>query len=316
MTIGGDGIVIIGQSGQVSRSLEEVLMAAGHRVVKIGRPEVDLCDERSLSRAILAARPRIVVNAAAYTAVDRAEDDPETAHAVNAEGARAAAQAAAEAGAPIIHVSTDYVFDGKKKTPYAETDPVSPIGVYGQSKRAGETLVAAANPNHVILRTSWVFSPFGSNFAKTMLRLNQERSEIGVVSDQHGSPTYASDLAVVVRQIIDKLSAPLQTREYFGTFHAVNAGETTWHAFAEAIIEGAALRGAPRAAVLPIATKDYPTRALRPAYSVLSTTKLHQIYSIRLRPWPDALSDALDRLIGPLNRDATLHLQQDFGKSA
>ncbi|MFA5955104.1 dTDP-4-dehydrorhamnose reductase [Hyphomicrobium sp.] len=315
MTSRKQRVLIIGQNGQVSRSLYEVLSASGHHVVKIGRPDVDLCNRASVAQAIRATRPSIVVNAAAYTAVDRAEDEPEAAFATNATGAQAAAEAAAEAGAVIIHFSTDYVFDGTKRKPYVETDAVAPAGVYGKSKLAGERLVAAVNAKHIILRTAWVFSPFGSNFAKTILRLNQERPEINVVDDQHGNPTYAPDLAEVVRQIIGSLGASPSDPEIFGTFHAVNSGETTWHAFASAIIDGAAQRGGPRAAILPIATTEYPTKALRPAYSVLSTDKLADVYGIRFRPWSEALSDGLDRLIGPLRDETTQCLQQDVGQS-
>ncbi|MFT3731267.1 MAG: dTDP-4-dehydrorhamnose reductase [Hyphomicrobium sp.] len=317
MTSGSQFVLVIGRNGQVSRSLDEVLTAAGHAVTVIGRPEIDLCDQPKLARAIIAARPSIVINAAAYTAVDRAEDEPEIAAAVNAAGAETVARAAAEAGAAIIHFSTDYVFDGEKHFPYVETDPVSPTGAYGRSKLDGEKLVAAANPKHIILRTAWLFSPFGSNFAKTMLRLNQERPEIRVVDDQRGNPTYAPDLADGVRRIIDRLSASPSLPGGFGVFHAVNAGETSWCGFAQAIVDGAGRRGAPHAAVRPITTRDYPTKARRPAYSVLSTDKLAQIYGVRLRPWREALSDGLDRLVGPpLNSEVSQRLQKDLGQSA
>jgi dTDP-4-dehydrorhamnose reductase len=294
-------ILVIGKTGQVARSLEEVLSARGYAVTAIGRPEVDLRDPITVASAIRDARPAIVVNAAAYTAVDRAEDEPDDALAVNAIGAQAVADAAAGAGVPIIHISTDYVFDGEKRAPYVETDAVAPIGAYGRSKLLGEQLVAAANPKHVILRTAWVFSPFGSNFVRTMLRLSAEKPEIRVVDDQHGNPTYALDLADVIRQIIDRLVAPSPDPECFGTFHAVNAGVTTWFGFAEAVLSGAERRRQHRAALQPIGTKDYPTRARRPAYSVLATDKLARIYGIRLRPWTASLADCLDRLLGPEN---------------
>jgi dTDP-4-dehydrorhamnose reductase len=292
-------ILIIGRNGQVSRSLQEVLGVAGHPVMTIGRPEVDLRDPKTLIDAILRERPKIVINAAAYTAVDRAEDEPDDAYTTNAIGAEAAAEAAAQVGAAIIHFSTDYVFDGRNHTPYLETDPPAPLGIYGQSKRAGEERVAASNPRHVILRTAWVFSPFGSNFVKTMLRLNDERPEIRVVDDQHGNPTYAPDLADVVGKLIPIIGAPSPDPKFFGTFHAVNTEDTTWFDFAKAIIEGAAARGTNHADVNAIRTADYPTRALRPAYSILSKQKLRVIYGIELRPWREALADCLDRLIGP-----------------
>jgi dTDP-4-dehydrorhamnose reductase len=316
VTADDGSILIIGRNGQVSRSLHQVLGASGHNIVKIGRPDVDLRDPQSLTHAILAARPKIVINAAAYTAVDRAEDESEEAFAVNAIAAGTAARAAADAGAAIIHFSTDYVFDGRKGTPYLETDPLAPIGVYGQTKLAGEERVAAANPKHIILRTAWVFSPFGSNFVKTMLRLNQVQPEIRVVDDQHGSPTFAPDLADLVATLISIVEEPSPDPRFFGTFHAVNHCDTTWFGFAHAIIEGAARRGASHAAVRPIATKDYPTRAQRPEYSVLSTQKLHDVYGIQLRPWREALSDCLDRLVGPLTGEAGKDLQHAAGKFA
>jgi dTDP-4-dehydrorhamnose reductase len=308
-------VLIIGRHGQIATSLSEAQLAPGNSVVTIGRPEIDLCDRDSISRAIRAFRPRIVINAAAYTAVDRAEDEPELARAVNATGAEAVAIAAAEVGATIIHFSTDYVFDGTKRAPYLETDSVAPLGSYGRSKLEGEALVAAANPRHIILRTAWVFSPYGSNFAKTMLRLNQERPEIGVVDDQYGTPTYAPDLAEAICQLIAKLRGPTLPSEFFGTFHAVNAGETTWCGFARAIVEGAAHRGAPCAVVQPICTSDYPTKARRPAYSLLSTEKLALVYGLQLRSWEDALPDALDRLIGPTRDEATQYSERNFGQS-
>ncbi|WP_156150818.1 dTDP-4-dehydrorhamnose reductase [Hyphomicrobium sp. 99] len=307
---------IIGKSGQVSSSLLEALRAEDNRVFACGRPEIDLLDPESVRRAILAARPKVVVNAAAYTAVDRAEDEPEIAYAVNAAGAEAAAKAAAEIDAAIIHFSTDYVFDGSKRTPYVETDPVSPIGVYGRSKQEGEVRVAAANPKHIILRTAWIFSPFGGNFAKTMLRLSKERREIKVVDDQCGNPTHALDLAELVRKVLPLASAQSPDPRIFGTFHTVNHGETTWFGFAKAILEGAAQRGGSEVAVLPIGTKDYPTKAERPAYSVLSTDKLRDVTGFQLRPWREALSDCLDRLAGSPHRVAAERSQQIGGKFA
>ncbi len=316
MTDDDASILVIGKNGQVSRALQETLAGAAYRVVTVGRPEVDLCNPRSLTDAILAARPRIVINAAAYTAVDRAEDEPELAYAVNAIGAEAAAKAAADVGAAIIHVSTDYVFDGSKRAPYLETDPVAPLGIYGQSKRNGEERVGAANSKHVILRTAWIFSPFGNNFVKTMLRLNQEQREIKVVDDQYGNPTFAPDLAELIRKLIPVIGAASPDPNFFGTFHAVNRGDTTWFGFAEATIDGAAERGASHADVRPIGTKDYSTKARRPAYSVLSTDKLRTVYGIELRPWREALSSCLDRLIGPRYDNAQENSEQATGKFA
>ncbi len=316
MTSDACSTLIIGKSGQVSSSLLGLLGGNGNRVAAFGRPEIDLRDPQSVRRAIFAARPKVVVNAAAYTAVDKAEDEPDVAYAINATGAEAAADAAAQIGAAIIHFSTDYVFDGRKRTPYVETDAVSPIGVYGRSKQEGEERVAAANPKHIILRTAWVFSPFGNNFAKTMLRLSNERPEIKVVDDQRGNPTYAPDLAELVRKLLPLASAPAPDLRIFGTFHAVNHGETTWFGFAKAILEGAARRGGREVTVLPISTREYPTKAERPAYSVLSTEKLRAVLGFELRPWAEALSDCLDQLAGSPVREARERLQQIDGKFA
>lgn len=316
MTSDGQSILVIGRDGQVARSLDETLSASGYHVVQIGRPETDLRNPSSVSEAIRAAQPDFIVNAAAYTAVDQAEVEPETAFAINAAGAQSAAEAASEIGAPIIHFSTDYVFDGSKGVPYVETDAVSPLGVYGESKLAGESLVAEANPKHIILRTAWVFSPFGSNFVKTMLRLSRERPEINVVDDQRGSPTYAPDLATTVCQIISRLRTLSPSPECFGTFHATNSGETSWYGFARAIIDGAARRGGPQAIVRPIPTSAFPTKAHRPAYSVLSNDKLSHVYGIKLRPWPDALSEALDRIIGARHQETPQRPKQGFDSTA
>jgi dTDP-4-dehydrorhamnose reductase len=288
-------ILIIGGDGQVSTSLLQRLQASSSDVMQARRPAVDLLEPQTLIDVVSRFRPTIVVNAAAYTAVDKAEDEPDLAKAVNAAGAETVAKAAATAGAAIVHFSTDYVFDGRKETPCLETDPVAPIGVYGRTKLLGEQLVAAANPRHVILRTAWVFSPFGSNFVRTILRLLSERDELRIVNDQYGNPTYAPDLAIAFEAIAQKL-ADTPEPDCFGIFHAVNAGSTTWFDFARAINEAAARRGAPAKIVRPITTADYPTKARRPAYSVLSTDKLQRVYGIKLRRWQEALDDCVDRL--------------------
>ena len=292
-------IAIVGRSGQVARALADRLAGAGHAVRIVARPDVDLLDGPSVHRAIVALRPDIVINAAAYTAVDRAEDEPDIANAINADGAGVVAAAAAEAGAPVIHFLTDYVFDGSKASAYSEDDACAPLGVYGRSKLSGETLVAAANPRHVILRTAWVCSPHGANFLKTMLRLAAERPELSVVDDQYGSPTFADDLAVAATQLVPRLLEPNARADRFGILHAVNGGETTWCKFARAIMTGAAKRGAPAVPVLAITTRDYPTKARRPARSLLSTDKLRNVHGISMRPWDVALEDCLDVLLDP-----------------
>ena len=293
-------VVVVGRSGQVAHATGRRLRQDGHDVVHIARPDADLAEPDEIKAAIAAARPDIVVNSAAYTAVDKAEDEPEIAEAINATGAGAVAEAARLVGAPIIHFSTDYVFDGSKSSAYLETDACNPLGVYGRTKLKGEQLVAQAGPKHVILRTAWVCSPYGSNFVKTMLRLAESRPALNVVDDQHGSPTFADDLAQAVSALVPRLMEPSVADESFGIFNAANAGETTWCRFARAVLEGARLRGGPHVPVHAITTSEYPTKARRPAYSLLATNKLRDVHGIALRPWDQALSDCLDTLIRPV----------------
>jgi dTDP-4-dehydrorhamnose reductase len=289
---------VTGQNGQVSLALARALASAGHDRVMFARPDVDLDDRASIRAAVAAAKPDIVINAAAYTAVDRAEDEPELAFRINRDGAGVVAAAAADIGAPILHVSTDYVFDGTAKAPYVEEHLASPLGVYGQSKFAGELAVAAANPRHVIVRTSWVCSPDGNNFMKTMLRLAGERPELRVVNDQHGSPTFADDLAAALVGMLPVICAAASGAPQFGTFHACNAGETTWHNFAREIVDRSEAFGRRVVTVLPISTAEFPTRAKRPAYSVLSTRKLVDVYGISLPAWRDGLDRTLASYLG------------------
>jgi dTDP-4-dehydrorhamnose reductase len=289
-------VLIVGKSGQLSAALAEAFCPAVFDVVRVGRPEIDLAAPRPVFAIIKEMRPDIVINAAAYTAVDQAEDEPEAAQAVNVAGAEAVARAAAETGAAIIHFSTDYVFDGMAARPYAEDDVTSPGNVYGTTKRDGEIAVANANPRHVIFRTAWLFSPFGSNFVKTILRLRTLQNEIGVVDDQRGCPTSATDLACAVRDVAVKLVGSPESSSP-NIFHAVNGGSTTWYGFAEKINEFASARDNRIVAVRPIGSKDYPTRARRPALSVLCAEKLSAHYGLRLRPWESALRDCIDRLM-------------------
>ena len=285
----------------MARALARHLPSLGRPIVTLARPAHDLERPQSLVGAIIAARPLLVINAAAYTAVDTAEDEPHRAYTVNAYAAGVIATAARSIGAPILHFSTDYVFDGAKRTPYVETDPVGPIGAYGATKLAGEQAVAAGNPAHVILRTSWVASPDGHNFVKTMLRLGAERPLLKVVDDQHGAPTFADNLAAAAGGIAVRLASlgPTGGRPEHGIFHCASAGSTTWCGFARAIMAGAQARGrGPMAKVEPITTADYPTKARRPAYSKLATGKLEAVYGIALPAWQTGLEQCLDSLIG------------------
>lgn len=290
-------ILVVGHQGQLAQSLAEVAGARGrHELVLMGRPDLDLARAESLDAAMEQVRPDLLVNAAAYTQVDKAESEPDQAWAVNCDGAGALAAAAFAAGLPIIHVSTDYVFDGCKTEPYREDDPTGPTSVYGGSKLAGESKVQSANPRHLILRTAWVYSPYGNNFLKTMLRLAGERPELRVVADQFGSPTYAPHLATAILAIADHLAAGRIEEASWGTFHCAGTGATSWHGLAEAIIAESARRGGPQVPVHPIVTADYPTPARRPANSRLDCTRLARTWGLALPPWQEGVRACVARV--------------------
>jgi dTDP-4-dehydrorhamnose reductase len=290
-------LYVIGADGQVARSLREAASLHDDIVFGFGaRPDVDLLHPKSIEAAIAKFRPDVVINPAAYTAVDKAESEPDQAFAVNRDGARVVAIAAANQGAPVVHLSTDYVFDGNKIGAYVESDPVAPQGVYGRSKLEGELAVAEANPRHVVLRTSWVYAPFGSNFVRTMLRLASERDRLRVVDDQVGCPTYAPDIASSIIAMARKLTNSGWHSRYAGVTHLAGPDALTWCAFAREIIRGNAERGGRSVAVDPISTSDYPTPALRPANSRLSTARLESIFDMRLQPMISSLANCLDRL--------------------
>lgn len=288
-------ILVAGGQGQLARALVEQGQARdGVTVVAIGRPELDLCKPNTIERAMAAVTPALVVNAAAYTAVDKAETDAAAAFALNCDGAAALAAAATAAGVPIIHVSTDYVFGGAKASAYVETDVVGPTGAYGWSKLAGEEVVMGANPQHLILRTAWVFAPYGANFLKTIVRLAKERPELRVVADQRGNPTYAPHLAAAILAVAEKLANGGQPA--WGIYHAAGAGETTWHGFAKAIVAAGKLFGVPQVPVTAIATADYLTPAKRPANSCLDCGKLERVFGVRLPPWQEGVEECMSRL--------------------
>jgi dTDP-4-dehydrorhamnose reductase len=288
-------IAVTGVKGQVATSLLE--RAAGRiEVVALGRPELDLLDRSSVISALAAARCDVVVNAAAYTAVDRAEQEPELARQVNGAGAGFVAEAAARLGAPLVHLSTDYVFAGDLDRPYREDDDTGPTGAYGRSKLEGERNVAAEHRNSVILRTAWVYSPFGANFVRTMLRLGQSRQEVGVVADQRGNPTSAIDIADAVIALARRLVAD-PSPGLRGIFHMTGRGEAVWADVAEAVFAAAQRRGRAPVAVKRIATADYPTPTRRPANSRLDNGKLRQVYGIELPEWRGSVERCVDRLI-------------------
>lgn len=290
-------IAVTGRHGQVVRSLIERSEKASVQIIALGRPEIDLAQPQTIFDALAAARPDVVVNAAAYTAVDQAENEAESALAINEAGAGAVASAAARLQVPVIQLSTDYVFDGELNRPYVETDPTNPLGAYGRSKLLGEGAVAKANPDHAILRTAWVYSPFGKNFVRTMLNLAKQREEISVVADQHGAPTSALDIADGVIVVAKQLAARSDDASLRGTFHMVSQNEATWADFAEAIFSVSRELGGPSARVIRIPTSSYPTPARRPKNSRLNCDRLAAAYGVRLPPWQAALPTCVERLL-------------------
>lgn len=290
-------LLVTGREGQVALSLaERASTSQDVEVIFAGRPELDLADLGTIAPAIKAVRPDIVVSAAAYTAVDQAEDEPELAFAVNATGAGEVARAAASVGAPIIQLSTDYVFDGSLDRPYLEDDATGPRSVYGASKLAGEEAVGGANPRHLVLRTAWVYSPFGKNFVRTMLLLASERDEVSIISDQCGNPTSALDIADAILAAARHLCQRTDFDQW-GIYHLAGSGATNWAEFAEEIFRLSRSLGGPAARVRPIATSDYPTKARRPANSRLETIKLRRIFDHRMPDWRGSCRSVVERLL-------------------
>jgi dTDP-4-dehydrorhamnose reductase len=291
-------LFVIGRNGQVARSLREVAVSLPNVVIDCcARPDADLLHPDSIVKALSAFSPDLVINPAAYTAVDRAESEPEIAFAINRDGAGNVAAAAARIGVPILHLSTDYVFDGKKSKPYVETDPVAPLGVYGQSKLAGELAVAAANKQHIILRTSWVYAPFGNNFVRTMLRLSRQRDKLSVVDDQIGCPTFAPDLAFAIFEIACKALSNDWDKNLAGTTHICGPDEVSWCAFARKIMQVSQLKCGHSVEVEAIRSADYPTTAARPANSRLCCDRLATIFGARMPPLESSLEKCVESLL-------------------
>ena len=288
-------IAVTGREGQVVRSLLERARERAE-VIALGRPVLDLARPETIMPVLSGARPDIVVSAAAYTAVDQAEDEPELAFTVNAIGAGAVAEAAARLGVPIIHLSTDYVFHGEKGEPYSEEDAPNPKNVYGASKLAGEKAVAAANPDHIILRTAWVYSPFGKNFVKTMLALAQTRDHLRVVSDQYGNPSAAHDIADAVMAIAEKWHRRPE-RHPRGIYHFAGWGYTSWHGFAREVFALSRAAGGPYAEIEPITTAEYPTKAVRPQNSRLDCGRFSTDFGYSAPNWRDSLEAVVKRLL-------------------
>ncbi len=290
-------ILLTGRDGQIGYELQRSLAPLGE-VVALGRKELDLADAAALRAAVVRHEPDVIVNAAAYTAVDQAEKEPELARAINAEAPGILADAARRIGAALVHYSTDYVFDGTKGAPYVEDDPTHPLGVYGATKVAGEHAIAATGVPHLTLRTSWVYATRGRNFLLTVLRLATEREQLRIVDDQVGAPTWAGDIAAATADVLRKWCGSPSMAEITGIYHLSAGGQTTWYEFARAILAEAGARVLePRPIlareIVAIRTEDYPTPARRPRYSVLDNTKLARTFDVVLADWRTQLADAV-----------------------
>ncbi|GCE58961.1 dTDP-4-dehydrorhamnose reductase [Microcystis aeruginosa] len=285
-------VLLIGAKGQVGQELQVTLPYLGE-VISIGREELDLTNSEKIGQLIREIHPDYLVNAAAYTAVDKAETEPDLAYSINAIAPKIMAESAEKIKAKFLHISTDYVFDGRKNTPYLETDLTNPLGVYGQSKLRGEEEIKTVNSQAIILRTAWVYGSYGkSNFVKTMLRLGKEREELKVVVDQVGSPTWAKDIATAITHLLINVDNPP------GIYNFTNSGVASWFDLTKAIFEEAKISGIPLKIqrVIPITTAEYPTPAVRPAYSVLSSQKISQQLDYIPPYWRDSLKAMLNQL--------------------
>lgn len=289
-------VLVTGKDGQLARSLAE--RGADRSLLFVGRPELDLADAAGIEAVVDRVRPDVIVNAAAYTAVDRAEDEPDLATAVNGVAPGVLARAARRCDARMIQISTDYVFEGRLDRPYREDDPVAPIGVYGRSKLMGEQAVAASGVTYATLRTAWVYGPYGANFVKTMLRLAATRDELGVVADQRGSPTSSLDLADAVLRLVETWR-DRKDRGAEGVFHVAGGGSVSWADFARTVFRESVARGGPAATVRDLATAEYPTRAARPANSVLDGARFEAAVGWTMPAWTASLPGVVARLVRP-----------------
>lgn len=287
-------VLITGASGQVGLFITHKFKQAGWQVYATSHSELDICNEDAVRKAVFAIRPQLIINAAAYTAVDQAENEPYLAHQINAVAPGYLSAAAAEVGAVIIHISTDYVFDGHKQGAYEETDLPHPLNVYGASKLAGEHNVISANPHHIIFRTSWVFSEYGANFAKTMLLLASERNELNIVTDQFGGPTYAGDIADALVNIAGKVA---NTPDFsgWGIYHYCGMPYVSWYQFAKVIFAHASQSGA--ISTIPethgISSAEYPSLTVRPRNSTLNCSKIKAVFGISQPDWQQSLDAML-----------------------
>lgn len=282
-------VLVVGHRSMLAQELLLSLQQAGFTVSGSGRPELDLTYAASIANLLVKQQPQLCINTAAYTAVDRAETEPAIAFAVNRDGVAHLAEACQRRGIPLVHVSTDYVFDGTASFPYCEAAPAAPLGIYGRSKWEGEQAIRAQHGEHLIVRTAWLYGHHGTNFVKTMLRLGRAQRVLRVVDDQHGCPTWTRDLAQALTTICQRLTARPDA-SLWGTYHFCGAGQTTWHEFAQAIfMEGRSSQPLLVEHVEAISTTAYPTPARRPAYSVLDCAKIRTVFGITPRFWRDSL---------------------------
>jgi dTDP-4-dehydrorhamnose reductase len=284
--------MIVGARGQLGRELVAEARQGNIAAIAVGRDELDITQAEPVRNLVRDTAPRAIINVAAYTAVDKAEAEMEAAHAINALGPEYLARIAAELDVPLLHVSTDYVFDGTKRGAYTEDDPTAPLGVYGRTKEEGERRVRAAHVKHIIVRTSWVYGTYGSNFLKTMLRLSKERDELRVVADQRGCPTSTIDIA----RALLAAEAALNGSAKWGTYHFAGTGVTTWHGFATEIVSAAVPPGGRPVSVIAIATKDYPTPAKRPANSELDSARFAAAFGYKSPPWQERTRQIVEAL--------------------
>ena len=294
-------ILLTGVNGQVGHALAPKLLQ--YQVIALSRSELDLCNQDEIRRVVREIKPDLIINPAAYTGVDKAEGEPELTYAINALAPQVLAEEAAKLGSGIIHFSTDYVYDGTKKTPYLETDSTNPISVYSKSKLAGEDAIRKVGVPHLIVRTSWVYGTYGRNFLKTILRLTSERDSLRVVADQFGAPTSSEAVADAVVSLVEKWQ--LQQQAQTGVYHLTNAGSTSWHGFACEIVNGYnALkneRGWPALSIkvdniAAITTIEYPTPAARPQNSRMDNSKLKMVFDIELPSWQESLKQVMQKL--------------------
>jgi dTDP-4-dehydrorhamnose reductase len=290
-------IVVTGVHGQVSSALAARCAALDCDFMALGRPAMDLALLSSIEPAIRAAEPDIIVSAGAYTAVDKAEREPKAAFLVNCDGVSELGKVARSLSVPIIHLSTDYVFDGESESPHIETDETNPINTYGKSKLAGENVLRATTDRYVILRTSWVYSQYGHNFVKTMLRLAKDRDAVSVVDDQIGSPTSADDIARAILILAKNLTRDDVLSEMYGTFHLCGGGRTSWAGFAEEIFRISRACGGPSARVKGISSAEFSTMALRPKNSCLCTDRIEKLHGIALPDWRQSLAIVVPQIL-------------------